>query len=71
MAKKYILFYCRIVSLNAWIQTHVRGASVVWRLSSMGFIDVHIEDNEARIVFVNEKGEELYAFRKTNPRSVV
>ena len=37
----------------------------------MGFIDVHIEDNEARIVFVNEKGEELYAFRKTNPRSVV
>ena len=45
-----------------------RNATLVFRADSMGFADFEIEGNTATVQYINQNGEILYSFTKTNPR---
>ena len=53
--------------LALW-QMEKKGASLVWRGNSMGFADFEIEGDTAMVQYINENGEVLYSFTKSNPR---
>ena len=46
-----------------------KGASLAWRGNSLGFAEFEIEGSTATVQYINEDGEVLYSFTKTNPRT--
>ena len=46
-----------------------RNATLAFRTDSMGFMIHQIEGDTATVQYINENGEILYYFTKTNPRT--
>ena len=47
-----------------------RGAELVFRADSMGFAEFQIDGDSALVTFINENGDILYQFSKTNRRTM-